>query len=768
MQSFYFFSRSKSRKRSALETASPFGTYLSEVDLAKLAKLCTIVSFSAGREVDGESPFYLVLEGTVAVLDGASGTELTTRKAGAFFTRHAGRGQVSRRSQLRAGSSTLVGRSAGSLLLARDEERLQLFYENLSSEARDGYDAIISTNISTVLSEVNFISEAKLDATALRQLGELCSYTTVRAGDTVFAQGDKPDSFYIVVKGKVETIIDEKALTGSADAAEGEIGGLAKVAGETFGVAALVLGADVRQYSMVTHEGALLIRVSFADFKPFLEEHTTLEACLLHSTKLFLLQRYSTMPSSIFSTFDREEIELAASVATFDRYKAGQVVYALGDEPEAFYVVTHGEVQRKYKDGSAAKTLRVGTYFGEVGVLLPDTRCFATVTASVESTLLTISKEDFAVICPLDGPSRDTQTSQRVSSVSSQGGSTPHRGSPGMRRSPSMQMGAARAATAMLFNSGGARRPPTAGSGPGKGGRRSPASPMMRLSPAAAMMSSGVVSITEERNLRRTLVAELLIKLQRSDVSLGVLLLHPRAHRELIEFALRELKGALRLDVHNVAASLLQRVRIALESDSTLSTNTTTHMKEYLESQAKTFALEHLRRNPCVNVDPAEPLFARVAEAEAQFVKTFGQQGSSTLRDLSAALSELWANYMEVRRREHLPTRPRPPSPKSLNPKSQPQVSTPTAHCPRPRAFATCTLHLSRLMRPWLFRQVVKIGHAKYIASTEFQQLLERMGAYAEGVAPLVGDAVSEIAARVEEGHLKSCSDATIRLVNGG
>ena len=42
------------------------------------------------------------------------------------------------------------------------------------------------------------------------------------------------------------------------------------------------------------------------------------------------------------------------------------------------------------------KFLRIGTYLGEIGVLLPRTKCLSTVVAFEDSTLLRISKEDWA------------------------------------------------------------------------------------------------------------------------------------------------------------------------------------------------------------------------------------------------------------------------------------------------------------------------------------------------------------------------------------
>ena len=149
--------------------------------------------------------------------------------------------------------------------------------------------------------------------------------------------------------------------------------------------------------------------------RPFLAHNPALEVSLLYTTKLFLLQRYSTMPSSIFSAFNAEELkvaallsyapltppytpahhlntttpphttsrrlipshtltltppcicsQVAASVATFRPLAMGQTLYAVGDEPSDFWVVAHGEVMCDYCDGSAPTTLQVGSYFGEV------------------------------------------------------------------------------------------------------------------------------------------------------------------------------------------------------------------------------------------------------------------------------------------------------------------------------------------------------------------------------------------------------------------
>jgi CRP-like cAMP-binding protein len=99
-----------------------------------------------------------------------------------------------------------------------------------------------------------------------------------------YEQGDPANSFFIVLKGKIEVVIDEQQLTGAAEPedtprraasrprseAENKAGGLIKGYGETFGVASLVLDAPVRQYGMRTTERCLFIRIAFDDFRPTL------------------------------------------------------------------------------------------------------------------------------------------------------------------------------------------------------------------------------------------------------------------------------------------------------------------------------------------------------------------------------------------------------------------------------------------------------------------------------------------------------------------
>ena len=168
---------SLSLKLQALRAFSPLGAYLEDSELGQLARTCAFVTIHPGRPLP-ESPFYLVIKGSVSVTDVESGEELTTRQRGSFFTldmtRHAGRehsadsGRISRRLRHTLSSAALggggggagsggggkaasrrgsrggvgaeetrrlLGKEAGRMLLVRNEGKLDAYFEAWSVAA---------------------------------------------------------------------------------------------------------------------------------------------------------------------------------------------------------------------------------------------------------------------------------------------------------------------------------------------------------------------------------------------------------------------------------------------------------------------------------------------------------------------------------------------------------------------------------------------------------------------------------------------------------
>ena len=70
------------------------------------------------------------------------------------------------------------------------------------------------------------------------------------------------------------------------------------------------------------------------------------------------------------------------------------------DVSTSFYVVVHGEFQRDYGGdfNIPPAQLRIGAYFGEIGLLLQRTPMLATVTATEDSTLLTVGRTEFMAV----------------------------------------------------------------------------------------------------------------------------------------------------------------------------------------------------------------------------------------------------------------------------------------------------------------------------------------------------------------------------------
>ncbi len=78
-------------------------------------------------------------------------------------------------------------------------------------------------------------------------------------------------------------------------------------------------------------------------------------------------------------------------------YAAGAVIFSVGDEPDAMYLVLEGEVQVLLEDAHGqlhtASIITVGQSFGEVGLLINQQRLASTI-ASTNARLLKVTYDD--------------------------------------------------------------------------------------------------------------------------------------------------------------------------------------------------------------------------------------------------------------------------------------------------------------------------------------------------------------------------------------
>lgn len=393
--------------------STPFFVYVEESDLQQLARAFTLHRFVPAQPIP-ESPFYVLVRGELSIVNKSDKKVLCNKKQGAFFSRRAGlvevvssksgsqsrfssrlsrASKVDRRSSAKMGDSTDNApslRSPASLassrsssrftaskaslaeattaVIARTEGEVMLltpvaftrFMARASEASNLGVRSMMSTNIESMLLRVPFIRDAALAATAVRALGDLCSYTALDAGASVFEQGDDGSEFYMILHGSVDVTIDRKAFEAESPAMAGAASlGMSEAekqsrperfkaasikAGQCFGEMALVIDAK-RSASANAAERSLFLAVSKENFRSFIGVAPALEASVNSYTKTRLLERYRALRVPFFADMGEEHIQRASELSSLVHLQPGEIICRQGEPGEAFYVVLDGEVR---------------------------------------------------------------------------------------------------------------------------------------------------------------------------------------------------------------------------------------------------------------------------------------------------------------------------------------------------------------------------------------------------------------------------------------
>jgi hypothetical protein len=112
----------------------------------------------------------------------------------------------------------------------------------------------------------------------------------------------------------------------------------------------------------------------------------------------------------IFAPLPEATVERLAKRLVAVRAAPGDVVIRQGDLGDRFYIVAHGELEAAV-DGRPARTLKHGSYFGEIA-LLRDVPRTATVTALTECELYALEREDF--IAAVTGHAASAEAAEAV------------------------------------------------------------------------------------------------------------------------------------------------------------------------------------------------------------------------------------------------------------------------------------------------------------------------------------------------------------------
>ncbi|MDC0254430.1 cytochrome P450 [Bacteriovoracales bacterium] len=226
----------------------------------------------------------------------------------------------------------------------------------------------------------------KLDEKGKDTLYEHCSFLSVEAGKTIIEQGEKGDSFFVLLDGNVEVIKKEK---------DGPFVKLVELGpGSYFGEQALLGGFG-------GHHAASVCSISPCRFASIPAEIFDKEIALVESNiELFegnasdyIYQQVSRSINSFVST----ELDDSREGIKRLNYKVGQLVIEEGDEAKSAFLIQSGVAIVLKHFGEEIREmsrLGVGQIFGEVGVLEGKPR-LATVVAESDLEVLKIDSAAF-------------------------------------------------------------------------------------------------------------------------------------------------------------------------------------------------------------------------------------------------------------------------------------------------------------------------------------------------------------------------------------
>ncbi|ATB33954.1 cyclic nucleotide-binding domain-containing protein [Melittangium boletus] len=227
---------------------------------------------------------------------------------------------------------------------------------------------------------------SELPRDAFIALFERCPLRHYPEGARILEQGSQGNAFYVICSGRVR-IVREAASGPRELAVLGE--------GAFFGEMALLSGAPRSASAVSASEDTQVLEIS----APVLADVSRLYPQVARALRRFCRQRLLSEvmnTSALFRPFGRKDRR-----ALVERFRArdvrrGDLLIREGQPVDGLYVVLSGEVAVN-KAGQPLASLREGELFGEMS-LLHKTPATATVTATRNTSLLRLPREDFDLL----------------------------------------------------------------------------------------------------------------------------------------------------------------------------------------------------------------------------------------------------------------------------------------------------------------------------------------------------------------------------------
>lgn len=225
----------------------------------------------------------------------------------------------------------------------------------------------------------NFVFE-NLDSKEMSMLVKAMEQISIKNNERIITQGDAGDYFYVIFKGTVNFIVNDKVVGSGGE-------------GDSFGELSL-LYTTPRAATVKATSPCTVYRVDQKVFRYILQHQTV--STVNEKTKIL-------KQVTFLQDLDEHAIDKLAAVMSPAQFKAGDVIMRKNDtNADLFYILQQGSVKctevgagtSKYEDVSLSKP---GDYFGERALITGEPRA-ATVTATTDTLCFTIDKKTFETV----------------------------------------------------------------------------------------------------------------------------------------------------------------------------------------------------------------------------------------------------------------------------------------------------------------------------------------------------------------------------------